>query len=57
MADMTVTSIGTRKFHVQTRDGDLETSHHVMVPEILINELQLPEDGLDRWYGSRSFFS
>lgn len=48
MADITVTSIGTRKFHVQIRDNDLETSHHVVVPETLSNELQLPEDGLDR---------
>lgn len=48
MADITVASIGTRKFHVQIRDDDLETSHHVTVPESLIDELQLPEDGLDR---------
>lgn len=48
MADITVTSIGACKFHVQVRDDDLETSHHVTVPESLINELQLPEDGLDR---------
>jgi hypothetical protein len=48
MADITVTSIDPRKFHVQIRENDLETSHHVTVPESLINELQLPEDGLDR---------
>lgn len=48
MADITVASIGTRKFHVQIRDDDLETSHHVTAPESLIDELQLPEDGLDR---------
>ncbi len=48
MADITVTSIGARKFHVQIRDDDLETSHHVTVPENLINELRLPEDSLDR---------
>lgn len=48
MADITVASIGTRKFHVQIRDDDLETSHHVTVPESLIDELQLPEDGLGR---------
>jgi hypothetical protein len=39
MADITVTSIGTRKFHVQIREDGLETSHHVTVPESLINEL------------------
>jgi hypothetical protein len=48
MADITVTPIGTRKFHVQIREDDLKTSHHVTVPESIINELQLPEDGLDR---------
>ncbi len=48
MADITVTSIGPRKFHVQVREDDLRTSHHVTVPESLIKELQLPEDGLDR---------
>jgi hypothetical protein len=47
MADITVTPIGTRKFHVQISDGALETTHHVTVPESLINELQLPEDTLD----------
>ncbi|MGH3938649.1 MAG: hypothetical protein ACRDTG_08415 [Pseudonocardiaceae bacterium] len=48
MADITVTSMGTRKFHIQIRDGDLETSHHVTVPESLINQLQLHKDSLDR---------
>jgi hypothetical protein len=48
MADISVTSIGPRKFHVQIHEDDLETSHHVTVPESLINELQLPEDGLGR---------
>ena len=47
MADITVTPIDTRKFHVQISDGALETTHHVTVPENLINELQLPEDTLD----------
>ena len=48
MADITVTCIGTRKFHVQIRDDDLETSHHVTVPESFISELQLHKDSLDR---------
>jgi hypothetical protein len=47
MADITVTPIGAHRFHVQVKDGALETSHHVTVPESLINELQLPEDSLD----------
>ena len=48
MADITVTSTGPREFEVQVRDEDLETSHHVTVPESLIDELQLPEDDLER---------
>lgn len=32
---------------MQVSDGALKTSHHVTVPESLINELQLPEDRLD----------
>jgi hypothetical protein len=47
MADITVTPIGARKFHVLISDGALETTHHVTVPESLINELQLPEGTLD----------
>lgn len=35
MSDTNVTSMGIRKFHVRIRDGDLETSHHVTVPERL----------------------
>jgi hypothetical protein len=42
MADITVTSTGPREFEVQVRDEDLETSHHVTVPESLVDELQLP---------------
>jgi hypothetical protein len=48
MADITVTPIGTRTFHVQIHEDNLETRHHVTVPEILIKELQLPEDCLDK---------
>jgi hypothetical protein len=48
MADITVTSVGSREFAVQVYDGDRETSHHVTVPESLIDELQLPEDDLER---------
>lgn len=47
MADITVTPIGARKFHVQVSDGALATSHHVTVPESLIDELRLSEDSLD----------
>ena len=48
MADITVTSIGPREFEVQVREDDLQTSHHVTVSESFIDELQLPEDGLER---------
>ena len=48
MADITVTPVGTYEFHVQISDGALRTSHHVTVPEGLINELQLSEDSLDK---------
>lgn len=48
MANIVITSIGPRKFHVQIREDDLATSHQVTVPESLINELQLLEEGLDR---------
>jgi len=48
MADITVTSVGSREFEVQVYDGDRETSHHVTVPESLIDELHLPEDDLER---------
>lgn len=48
MADITVTPIGPREFEVQVRDGDLTTRHHVTVPTNLIDELQLPEDDLEK---------
>ena len=47
MADMTITARGSREFDVRVRDGDDETSHHVSVPESLIEELDLPEDDLE----------
>jgi hypothetical protein len=57
MADITVTSIGTRQFHAQIRDNDLETSHHVTVPKSLINELQLPKDSPDKVVRESFFIS
>jgi hypothetical protein len=48
MADITIDSTGPREFHVLIREGDLETNHHVTVPESLISDLRLPEDNLDR---------
>ncbi len=48
MADVTITSTGTREFEVEVRDSEQETSHRVTVPESLIEELDLPEDDLER---------
>ena len=48
MADITITSRAPREFEVRVRDGGREKSHRVTVPEDLIQELQLPEDDLER---------
>ena len=48
MADITISSMGPREFDVQVRESDLETNHRVTVPESLIDDLQLPEDDLER---------
>jgi hypothetical protein len=49
MSDIVVTSIGLRKFHVRIDEDDGKVRHyHVTVPEELMRELNLPEDGLDR---------
>ncbi len=48
MADIAVTPTGPRDFEVKVSEGELETSHRVTVPESLIEELQLPEDDLER---------
>ena len=48
MADITIASTGPREFQVDVSDGDEETSHRVTVPESLIDELDLPEDDLER---------
>lgn len=46
MANITVTSTGSREFEV-TIDGS-GTEHRVTVPESLIEELNLPEDDLEK---------
>ncbi len=48
MAEISVTSVGSREFEVRVYEGDRETSHHVTVPESFIDELRLPEDDLER---------
>ena len=48
MAETSVTSVSPREFEIRVHEGDRETSHHVTVPESLIDELRLPEDDLER---------
>ncbi len=45
MADIKVTSIGTREFEVVVGEGG--STHRVTVPEDLVVELRLPEDDLE----------
>ncbi len=47
MADIAITPRGSHRFDVQLRAGGDQTSHHVTVPEELIEELNLPEDDLE----------
>lgn len=46
MADITVASTGPRQFDVTIEDSG--TEHRVTVPEDLIEDLNLPEDDLER---------
>jgi hypothetical protein len=49
MDDIFIKSIGSRRFHVQVREGDGTATHyHVTVPENLMAELQLSEKDLDK---------
>lgn len=48
MADIAISSTGPREFRVTVHDAEPETSHHVTVPESLIERLDLPEDDLER---------
>lgn len=47
MAEITISSMGPREFGVQVREGDLDTSHRVTVPEGLLDDLQLEDDALE----------
>ncbi len=46
MSDITVISTGPREFDVTVEDSG--TEHHVTVPEGLIEDLNLPENDLER---------
>ncbi len=43
MSDVQITAMGPRQYGVQVREGDVETSHRVTVPDSLIDDLQLAE--------------
>ena len=48
MTDISITPMGPRQFGVQVREGEAQTSHQVTVPDSLIDDLQLPENDLER---------
>ena len=48
MAEITISPRGPREFDVHLGDADGGTSHRVTVPEDLLEELDLPEDDLER---------
>jgi hypothetical protein len=49
MSGIIVTPTGSRRFHVELRQGEHHPRHyHVTVPVNLIDELQLPENDLER---------
>ena len=47
MADLRINRTDTREFDVEVGEGKAQTSHHVTVPQGLIDELQLPEEDLE----------
>lgn len=48
MAEISITPQGDRLFRVRIRDGGLETTHEVTVPERLVGGMELAEDDLER---------
>jgi len=48
MADITVSPLAPRKFRVQVREGDRETTHQVTVPDRLGEGLELRDDDLEQ---------
>ncbi|MDP9070890.1 MAG: hypothetical protein M3N68_06325 [Actinomycetota bacterium] len=43
MSDVTVTAMGPGQFGVQVREGDTTTSHKVVVPAEVVDELGIPD--------------
>jgi hypothetical protein len=48
MADVTITPLGAREFQVEVRDGRLETTHRVAVPERLGEGIELRDEEVER---------
>jgi hypothetical protein len=48
MADISISPLAPRAFRVEVREGRLETTHQVTVPERLGEGLELREDDLER---------
>jgi hypothetical protein len=48
MADISISPMALRVFHVEVREGQRETTHQVTVPERLGERLELREDDLER---------
>ena len=48
MADISIRSLAPRKFRVQIREGQRETTHQVTVPERLGRRLEFGDDDLER---------
>ena len=48
MANVRISSTGTREFKVEVHDADQQTSHRVTVPESLMEELDLSEADHER---------
>jgi hypothetical protein len=48
MADITVSPLAPRKFRVQVREGDRDTTHQLTVPDRLGEGLELRDDDLEQ---------
>ena len=48
MADISISPLAPRVFHVEVREGQRKTTHQVTVPERLGERLELRDDDLER---------